>query len=124
MDRVAGVVKNWRDTRLIVEDVHEVRCSRQVWWFGPQTHRSLGLKTQRWRFQRELAAAHSVIVEGVCRRFDLGGSLDRRVNCRRVSQPRWDGARRSTKGGNEETCVKGKPAAFVFVLRPGRVRLQ
>jgi hypothetical protein len=32
------------------------------------------------------------------RRFDLGGSLDRRVNCRRVSQPRWVGARRSTKG--------------------------
>jgi hypothetical protein len=36
-----------------------------------------------------------------CRRFDPGGSLDRRVNCRRVSQPRWVGARRSTKGGKE-----------------------
>jgi hypothetical protein len=35
-----------------------------------------------------------------CRRFDPGGSLDRRVNCRRVSQPGWDGARRSTKGGS------------------------
>jgi hypothetical protein len=58
------------------------------------------------------------------RRFDRGGSLDRRVNCRRVSQPRWVGARRSTKGGNKETSVKGKPAAFVFVLRPGRVHLQ
>jgi hypothetical protein len=33
-----------------------------------------------------------------CRRFDPGGSLDRRVNCRRVPQPRWVGARRSTKG--------------------------
>ena len=59
-----------------------------------------------------------------CRRFDPGGSLDRRVNCRRVSQPRWVGARRSTKGENEETGVKGKPAAFMFVPRPGRVRLQ
>jgi hypothetical protein len=59
-----------------------------------------------------------------CRRFDPGGSLDRRVNCRRVPQPIWVGARRSTKGGNEETGVKGKPMAFVFVLRPGRVRLQ
>jgi hypothetical protein len=59
-----------------------------------------------------------------CRCFDPGGSLDRRVNCRRVSQPRWVGARRSMKGGNKETGVKGKPAAFVFVLRPGRVRLQ
>jgi hypothetical protein len=60
-----------------------------------------------------------------CRHFDPGGSLDRRVNCRRVPQPRWVGARRSTKGGNRrETGVKGKPAAFVFVPRPGRVRLQ
>ena len=47
-----------------------------------------------------------------CRRFDPGGSMDRRVNYRRVSQPRWVSARRR------------KPAAFVFVPRPGRVRLQ
>jgi hypothetical protein len=47
-----------------------------------------------------------------CRRFDPGGSLDRRVNCRRVSQPRWVGARRSTKGGREQ--AKGKLAAFVL----------
>jgi hypothetical protein len=30
--------------------------------------------------------------------LEPGGSLDRRVNCRRVPQPRWIGARRSTKG--------------------------
>jgi hypothetical protein len=47
-----------------------------------------------------------------CRRFDPGGSLDRRVNCSRVSQPRWVGARRSTKGGRKQ--AKGKPAAFVL----------
>jgi hypothetical protein len=45
-----------------------------------------------------------------CRRFDPGGSLDRRVNCRRVPQPRWVGARQSAKGGRSrrETCVKGE----------------
>jgi hypothetical protein len=61
-----------------------------------------------------------------CRRFDPGGSLDRRLNCRRVPQPRWVGARRSAKGGRSrrETGVKGKPTAFVLVPRPGRVRLQ
>jgi hypothetical protein len=60
-----------------------------------------------------------------CRRFDPGGSLDRRVNCRRVPQPRWVGARWSAKEGNRrETGVKEKPAPFVLVLRPGRVRLQ
>jgi hypothetical protein len=36
-----------------------------------------------------------------CRRFDPGGSLDRRVNCRCVSQPRWVGARWDTKGGEQ-----------------------
>jgi hypothetical protein len=44
------------------------------------------------------------------RRFDPWGSLDRRVNCRRVPQPRWVGARRSAKGGRSqrETGVKGE----------------
>jgi hypothetical protein len=40
-----------------------------------------------------------------CRRFDPGGSLDRRVNCRCVPQPRWVGARRSTKGGKPQLPV-------------------
>jgi hypothetical protein len=42
-----------------------------------------------------------------CRRFETGGSLDRRVNCRYVSQPRWVGARRNTRGsnkGNRNSC--------------------
>jgi hypothetical protein len=45
-----------------------------------------------------------------CRRFEPGGSLDRRVNCRRVPQPRWVGARRSAKGGRSrrETDVRGE----------------
>jgi hypothetical protein len=36
-----------------------------------------------------------------CRHFDPGGSLDRQVNYRCVSQPRWVGARRNTR---EENC--------------------
>jgi hypothetical protein len=47
-----------------------------------------------------------------CRRFDPGGSLDRRVNCRRVSQPRWVGARWNTRGKKGEprlvlSCAQG-----------------
>jgi hypothetical protein len=38
--------------------------------------------------------------------FRPGGSLDRRVNCRCVSQPRWVGARQNTRGGGNS---KGKP---------------
>jgi hypothetical protein len=55
-----------------------------------------------------------------CRHFDPGGFLDRRVNCRCVSQPRWVGARRNTKGGE---TVRGNSGLRV-VLRPGRMRLQ
>jgi hypothetical protein len=55
-----------------------------------------------------------------CRRFDSGGSLDRRVNCRCVSQLRWVGVRRNTKW--EET-VRGNRSLRI-VLRPGRMRLQ
>jgi hypothetical protein len=62
------------------------------------------------------------------RRFETGGSPGRRVKCRRVPQPRWVGARRSAKGGRRrperERERGGNPAAFVFVPRPGRVRLQ
>jgi hypothetical protein len=49
-----------------------------------------------------------------CRRFDPEGSLDRRVNCRCVSQPRWVGARQNTRGetvrGNRSlvlSCAQG-----------------
>jgi hypothetical protein len=51
-----------------------------------------------------------------CRRFDPGGSLDRRVNCRCVSQPRWVGARWNTRGK--------KGTAARVILCPGRMRLQ
>jgi hypothetical protein len=53
-----------------------------------------------------------------CRLFNPGGSLDRRVNCRCVSQPRWVGARRNTRGKQQ----RGTTARVV--LRRGRMRLQ
>jgi hypothetical protein len=58
-----------------------------------------------------------------CQCFDPGGSLNRRVNCRLVSQPRWVGARRSTKGGKRRHS-KGETRDLRVALRPGRVRLQ
>jgi hypothetical protein len=38
------------------------------------------------------------------RHFDPGGSLDRRVNCRCMPQPRWVGVRRDTKGKTAASC--------------------
>jgi hypothetical protein len=53
-----------------------------------------------------------------CRRFDPGGSLDRRVNYRCVSQPRWVGARRNTRGnnkGNRDSCCPAPRADALAV---------
>jgi hypothetical protein len=60
-------------------------------------------KRNPWFLRREESrVAHArCLMEWMCRRFDPGGSLDRRVNCRCVSQPRWVGARRDTKGGEQ-----------------------
>jgi hypothetical protein len=71
----------------------------------------------------QIEDATSVLAK--CRRFETGGSLGRRVKCRRVPQPRWVGARRSTKGGTKEgDRQKGETRGLRVVLRPGRVRLQ
>jgi hypothetical protein len=58
------------------------------------------------------------------RRFEPGESLDRRVNYRHVPQPRWVGARRSTKGGRSqrETGVRGgipRPSCLSRAPRSG-----
>jgi hypothetical protein len=45
------------------------------------------------------SSCRQTLDERPCRRFETGESLDRRVKCRRVPQPRWVGARRSAKGG-------------------------
>jgi hypothetical protein len=47
-------------------------------------------------------------------RLEPGGSLDRRVNCRCVSQPRWVGARRNTWGNN-----KGEPRLVLSCAQGG-----
>jgi hypothetical protein len=52
-----------------------------------------------------------------CRRFDPGGSLDRRVNCCCVPQPRWVGARRNTRRG--KTAASCCPAPRVDALAVG-----
>jgi hypothetical protein len=61
-----------------------------------------------------------------CRRFDPGGSLNRRVNCRCVPQPRWVGARRNTEGGNHDfvlSCARvGALAVGGYKRSRGRER--
>jgi hypothetical protein len=63
-----------------------------------------------------------------CQRFKTGGSLSRRVNVAACPSPDGSSAWASAKGGSEVAGGGrergGNPAAFVFVPRPGRVRLQ
>jgi hypothetical protein len=64
----------------------------------------------------------------LCRCFETGGSLGRRVNVAACPSPDGSSARPSAKGGSEVAGHQrergGDPAAFVFVPHPGRVRLQ
>jgi hypothetical protein len=67
--------------------------------FPNEHHTCLMAKEKKVNTRSTITYASSSDDESSCRRFDPGGSLDRRVNCRRVPQPRWVGARRSAKGG-------------------------
>jgi hypothetical protein len=62
------------------------------------------------------------------RRSETGGSLSRRVNVAACPSPDGSSARASAKGESEAAGDRhergGNLAAFVFVPRPGRVRLQ
>jgi hypothetical protein len=63
---------------------------------------------------------HLVVVTYLSAFRPRGVPLDRRVNCHCVSQPRWVGARRNTKGGK---TAKGNPRPSCCP-HPGRMRLQ
>jgi hypothetical protein len=55
----------------------------------------------------------------IYRHFDPGGSLDRRVNCCCVSQPRWAGTRRNTRGNNKGNRGSCCPAPRADALSVG-----
>jgi hypothetical protein len=95
------------------------------------------------RFQADPKEAHLTAVKRIlrylvytpkfglwyCRRSETGGSLGPTSECRRVPQLRWVEREGEREGGRSEAAGDrrergGNLAAFVFVPRPGRVRLQ
>jgi hypothetical protein len=125
LSAVIVAVARWRKEYHVVAAVegHELKT--------PETEHRPGLKRLLKTTHLELDGKLFVNTQQAptwranCRRFDPGGSLDRRVNCHRVFQPRWVDARRSTKGGKREgDRRKGETRGLRVVLRPGRVRLQ
>jgi hypothetical protein len=115
------VVARWRKKYHVIATVegHELKT--------PKTKHRPGLKWLLETTHLELDGKLFVNTQQAptwranCRSFDPEGSLDRRVNCRRVSQPKWVGTRWNTKGGE---TAKGETRGLRVVLRPGRVRLQ
>jgi hypothetical protein len=101
------VVARWRKEYRVVAVVegHELKT--------PETEHRPGLERLLETIHLELDGKLFVNTQQAptwranCRCFDPGGSLDRRVNCRCVSQPRWVGVRRSTKGGRNRQ--RGNP---------------
>jgi hypothetical protein len=80
VDRVADMVRDWRDTRLVVEDVHKERCSRHVWWFGPQKHPTLRMVGFAKFGPQDSAEA---VLEGTG-----GGTWHDRIGCVKAKQLR------------------------------------
>ena len=121
---IVVVVRRWKEYHVVAAvEGHELKT--------PETEHRPGLERFLETTHLELDGKLFVNTQQAptwranCRRFEPGGSLDRRVKCRRVPQPRWVGARRSAKGGKRQPERErgGNPVAFVFVPRPGRVRL-
>jgi hypothetical protein len=119
---IVDVVRRWKEYHVVAAvEGHELKT--------PETEHCPGLERLLETTHLELDGKLFVNTQQAptwranCRRFDPGGSMDRRVNCRRVSQPRWVGARWSTKGGKRRQA-KGETRGLRVVLRLGRVRLQ
>jgi hypothetical protein len=113
------VVARWRKEYHVVAafKVHELKT--------PETEHRPGLERLLETTHLELDGKLFVNTQQAptwranCWRFDSGWSLDRRVNCRCVSQPRWVGARRNTRGksnkGNHGSCCPAPRADALAV---------
>jgi hypothetical protein len=86
-------------------------------------HRSLSSSSFKGLVSQELKE----VEVSNCQRFETGGSLGRRVKMS-PRAPTQMGRRETSAKGEERAAGAreggGNPAAFVFVPRPGRVRLQ
>ena len=106
---IVVVARRWKEYHVVAAvEGHELKTPKTEHRPGPERL----LETAHLELDGKLfvSTQQAPTWRANCRRFETGGSLDRRVNCRRVPQPRWVGARRSAKGGRSrwETGVKGE----------------
>jgi hypothetical protein len=93
-----AVARRWKEYHVVAAvEGHELKA--------PETEHRPGLERLLETTHLELDGKLFVNTQqaptwrATCRRFETGGSLSRRVKCRRVPQPRWVDARPSAKGG-------------------------
>jgi hypothetical protein len=124
---IVVVARRWKEYHVVAAvDGHELKA--------PETEYRPGLERLLETAHLELDGKLFVNMHQAptwranCRRFETGGSLGRRVNVAACPSPDGSSVRPSAKGGSEVAGDRrergGNPAAFVFVRRPGRVRLQ
>jgi hypothetical protein len=124
---IAAVARRWNEYHVIAAvEGHELKAPETE--HRPRSERLLETAHLELDGKLFINTQQAPAWRANCRRFETWGSLSRRVKCRRVPQPRWVGVRPSAKGGSEVAGDGrergGNLAAFVFVPRPGRVRLQ
>ena len=122
------VARRWKEYHVVAAvDRHELKT--------PETEHRPGLERLLETAHLELDGKLFVNTQQAptwranCRRFETGGSLSRRVSVPRAPAQMGRARGRARRGErSEEAGVRrergGNPAAFVFVPRPGRVRLQ
>jgi hypothetical protein len=124
---VAAAARRWNEYHVVAAvEGHELET--------PETEHRPGLERSLETAHLELDGKLFVNTQQAptwranCRRFETGWSLSRRVNV--AACPSSDGSTRgrARRGESEAAGDRrekgGNPAAFVFVPRPGRVRLQ
>jgi hypothetical protein len=115
---IAAVARRWNEYHVVAAvEGHELKA--------PETEHRPGserlLETSHLELDRKLFVntQQAPTWRANCRCFETGGSLSRRVKCRRVPQPRWVDARRNAKGGKVRWPEMGEREVEIVGLRGG-----
>jgi hypothetical protein len=124
---IVAVAQRWKEYHVVAAvDGHELKTPETEHRPGPERL----LETAHLELDGKLFVntQQAPTWRANCQRFETGGSLGQRVKVAACPSPDGSTRGRARKGESEVAGDRrergGNPAAFVFVPRPGRVRLQ